>query len=42
MSDWKAEETRARERVIPLLAMAVTGLALFSAGLIIPFVKKDF
>lgn len=42
MSDWKAEETRARERVLPLLALAVTGLALFSAGLIIPFVKKDF
>lgn len=42
MGDWKDEEARARERVIPLLALAVTGLALFSAGLIIPFVKRDF
>ncbi|MBU6294357.1 MAG: Gldg family protein [Planctomycetes bacterium] len=42
MSDWKAEEAKARDRVIPLLTLAITGLALFSAGLIIPFVKRDF
>jgi hypothetical protein len=42
MNDWKAEEARARERVIPLLALAVTGLLLFAAGLIIPCVKRDF